>query len=246
MQRDGRVPCAGRCSKNSDHRCASAPFADEDLARLLPPDVFQKYIESRTEIREKQLVARYEAKLKEPLSMVASEINKDGYVAWQIQNIRCDLEDLLNIKCPRESCRQPMAKFHCSLKTATAGGVRYHLELMHGIDFRHNCMALQCPHGCGCGFCGWCLKDCGNMAVVHDPNNEQHKHIRMCNRRPPGADVFFATRKQFESVHSKQKSAELKTYLDAFFSSRGFTDIVAISPEFKSRERFLLEIFKEV
>ena len=43
---------------------------------------------------------------------------------------------------------------------------------------------------CPCHFCGWCLSDCGDSDAAH-------AHVASCSHKPPGADEFFGTMKEF-------------------------------------------------
>ena len=64
----------------------------------------------------------------------------------QVDQARRQLEDMLEIKCPR--CANVLS-----------------------FDAFDGCMAARCPHaGCGAGFCAWCLHDCGDDAHGHVVN----------------------------------------------------------------------------
>ena len=52
------------------------------------------------------------------------------------------------------------------------------------------CCALKC-HSSGCGFCAWCLEDCGSDA---------HSHVARCSAKPVGADTFFANESKINSA----------------------------------------------
>lgn len=60
------------------------------------------------------------------------------------------------------------------------------------LDFT-GCCALRCA-SCGCGFCAWCLEDCGTDA---------HKHVAHCEVKPPGADTFFGSQKEVTQAQEK-------------------------------------------
>lgn len=47
------------------------------------------------------------------------------------------------------------------------------------VDFQ-NCFALTCGR-CGCGFCAWCLRDCGDDA---------HRHVANCPENLEGGRVY--------------------------------------------------------
>ena len=105
------------------------------------------------------------------------------------------VEDILTLKCPQ--CKKAF------------------------FDFE-GCFALMCSN-CKCGFCGWCLEDCGKDA---------HAHVRTCPSKPPGADMFFGSRKDFEKAQTKRQSKELHKFLSTL------TD--------EDREKVLLSIKNDV
>ena len=86
------------------------------------------------------------------------------------------IEDILTLKCPQ--CKKAFFDFD-------------------------GCFALKCSN-CKCGFCGWCLQDCGQDA---------HQHVRTCRSKPPGADVFFGSRREFEKTQAQRQTAELRNFL---------------------------------
>jgi len=71
------------------------------------------------------------------------------------------------------------------------------------LDFA-GCFALQCPR-CACGFCAWCGADGGG--------SDAHEHVRTCGQKPPGADVFFGTFKQFEAAQRRRRLRLLRAFL---------------------------------
>lgn len=83
--------------------------------------------------------------------------------------------ELLTLKCPR--CSQAF------------------------LDFS-GCFALTCSK-CGCGFCGWCLKDCGKDA---------HTHVARCSQSLEPGQVF-ATEDKFTQAQSLRREQEVKEYI---------------------------------
>ena len=74
------------------------------------------------------------------------------------------------------------------------------------VDFE-GCMALKCGvPSCGCGFCAWCLADCGDDA---------HKHVAECPAKPEGADRFFGTDQQCEEAWRSLRLRLVSACLDA-------------------------------
>lgn len=69
------------------------------------------------------------------------------------------------------------------------------------VDF-DGCCALKC-NNCSCGFCAWCLTDCGRDA---------HSHVAKCPKKPPGGDVFFASKDSIKDANEKLKKRKIKDY----------------------------------
>jgi hypothetical protein len=69
------------------------------------------------------------------------------------------------------------------------------------LDFE-GCFALRC-HSCQCGFCGWCLQDCGTDA---------HSHVATC-RDKLGTDKYFGSEKLFEQAQRKRRLDALVLFL---------------------------------
>ena len=88
------------------------------------------------------------------------------------------VEEILTLKCPR--CSQAF------------------------LDFS-GCFALTCS-ACSCGFCGWCLKDCGRDA---------HSHVKSCPEKLPEArnETYFGTREHFEKVQRLSRRKKLIDFL---------------------------------
>jgi hypothetical protein len=67
------------------------------------------------------------------------------------------------------------------------------------VDF-NNCSALTC-HRCGCGFCAWCLADCGADA---------HRHVANCtSNTTPGRQVYGSEQEWKASVVQRHRVAVL-------------------------------------
>jgi hypothetical protein len=59
---------------------------------------------------------------------------------------------------------------------------------------------------CGCGFCAWCLHDCGRDA---------HQHVGRCTAKPPDAraDPFFASKALVDKAQRDRRVQMLGEYL---------------------------------
>ena len=71
------------------------------------------------------------------------------------------------------------------------------------LDFT-GCFALTC-HRCNCGFCGWCLADCGADA---------HAHVVHCPQNAANGDVF-GTQQAFQRAQTDRRQREVAAYLAA-------------------------------
>ena len=71
------------------------------------------------------------------------------------------------------------------------------------LDF-NGCFALTCEI-CGCGFCAWCLADCGTDA---------HGHVPICPESLNPGD-HFAPISMFNQVHNKRRMGEVKEYIES-------------------------------
>jgi hypothetical protein len=67
-----------------------------------------------------------------------------------------------------------------------------------------SCFALCCG-ACPCKFCGWCLADCGDQNA--------HPHVARCSEKPPNADTYFSSRRDFEDSHTKRCKRKVTEYL---------------------------------
>jgi len=87
------------------------------------------------------------------------------------------VDEILTLRCPR--CKQAF------------------------LDF-DGCFALKC-NVCSCGFCGWCLKDCGNDA---------HSHVLTCQSKVVGAESYFGTKEQFLAAQNKKRREQVIEFLE--------------------------------
>ena len=87
-------------------------------------------------------------------------------------------ENILTLKCPR--CFQAF------------------------IDFA-GCFALTCSRAdCGCGFCAYCLADCGGDA---------HAHVKQCNLNPTQPKSYYGSAADFEQCHLVRRERMVRDYL---------------------------------
>jgi hypothetical protein len=93
------------------------------------------------------------------------------------------INNIVTLKCPRRGC-----------------GTAWFFP-----DNFQACFALTC-NSCGCGYCGWCLQDCGNDAHHHVPGCRPGLEPR--GLFPPGG------KKDFDKVHGPRRRDLIYRYLD--------------------------------
>jgi hypothetical protein len=76
------------------------------------------------------------------------------------------------------------------------------------VDF-NGCFAVTC-HRCSCGFCGWCLADCGADA---------HQHVPRCVRNGAGGSVY-GTAAAFGQAQQERRRRLVREYLDTLPDER--------------------------
>jgi IBR domain, a half RING-finger domain/Zinc finger C-x8-C-x5-C-x3-H type (and similar)/RNA recognition motif. (a.k.a. RRM, RBD, or RNP domain) len=106
------------------------------------------------------------------------------------------IEEVLTLRCPR--CKQAF------------------------LDF-DGCFALSC-NSCPCGFCGWCLSDCGSDA---------HAHVKSCPSKPKGAinETYFGTKEQFEEAQRQRRQRDLKNFLRSLNATEREQTLKALSQD---------------
>jgi len=167
--------------------CASQPFQDDVVARHVPGEVFQTYIEARKQLVEKQvsqvMAREHEQKLQAEFARLAELDEKSRQVEQAYRHI---CEQILTNRCPR-----------C------------HIAFVDIDDSA--CFAMKCRN-CPSKFCGWCLADCGDGSIEED--SEAHSHVILCEfSKEPGQ--LFSTLAKFEAAHKERKTRLLLQYLAA-------------------------------
>ena len=165
--------------------CNAPGFTERDLARHLSVDDFQAYLKSRLEILEADLKATLEEesrrKVEEEVARLKALDERERRVLLARKHIE---EDILQPKCPRQSCRRGF------------------------FDFE-GCFAISCS-SCTCKFCGWCLQDCGDNDA-HPHVRQCAKVSRgvdaLFPRRP-------TVREAFEKTHKERCRERIKSYID--------------------------------
>eukprot|EP00929_Paragymnodinium_shiwhaense_P030474 TRINITY_DN1726_c0_g1_i1.p1 TRINITY_DN1726_c0_g1~~TRINITY_DN1726_c0_g1_i1.p1 ORF type:complete len:640 (-),score=165.62 TRINITY_DN1726_c0_g1_i1:208-2127(-) len=126
---------------------SDTPFADGALVPFVPQEVFDEYLDIRIKVAEKsiqeQIEKEHSAKITDLKEKLAAAKGEGEQLELDKHRLRI-IDDIFTLKCPR-----------CKLAF---------------LDY-DNCSALKCA-GCACGFCSFCLADCGKDAHAHFNKNK--------------------------------------------------------------------------
>jgi hypothetical protein len=174
-QRQARIVCPA--SKHQHGKCQSTPYTDELLAKHITGPALKLYLKARLTVAEKQLSSKLEKEKQEAIESEMKRLAEMDETARAVERaFRHITQQLLTLRCPR-----------C------------HLAF---IDF-NGCCALTC-HGCKCGFCAYCLEDCGGDA---------HQHVANCfSNSHPTKDVYN-TKENVEAAQRQRKQGLVQQYL---------------------------------
>eukprot|EP00930_Biecheleria_cincta_P090075 TRINITY_DN7940_c0_g4_i1.p1 TRINITY_DN7940_c0_g4~~TRINITY_DN7940_c0_g4_i1.p1 ORF type:complete len:826 (+),score=209.38 TRINITY_DN7940_c0_g4_i1:225-2702(+) len=159
---------------------SETPFSDAALVGCVPQDVFDDYLQIRIKVAEKVIQEQFEkehtSKIEELKEKLAKASGSEEQMALDKHRLSI-IDDIFTLKCPR-----------CKLAF---------------LDY-DNCSAISCA-GCKCGFCSYCLEDCGKDAHQHF-----YKNKSMC---PNGGGPLFIEHKKWQEFQSKRKGVMLCEYL---------------------------------
>merc|ERR1712039_226055 len=116
-------------------------------AAFVPQEVFEDYIKIRIKVAEQSIQEEMEKENRDKIEKLKEELAKATGTAEQTEIDKHRLkiiDDIFTLKCPR-----------CNLAF---------------LDY-DNCSAITCA-GCSCGFCSYCLEDCGKDAHQHFYKNK--------------------------------------------------------------------------
>eukprot|EP00439_Symbiodinium_sp_Y106_P034134 s2561_g4.t1 len=121
---------------------SDTPFGDGVLAAFVPQDVFDEYLQIRIKVAEQSIQEEFEkensAKIEELKEKLAKATGSGEQLELDKHRLKI-IDDIFTLKCPR--CK------------------------MAFLDY-DNCSAISCS-ACKCGFCSFCLEDCGKDAHSH-------------------------------------------------------------------------------
>ena len=169
----------------------SNAVSDADLFRHAP-DGFPDYLEAKKKLLEKQLGETIRREERQRMEEEQARVARMDALQRGVHDARKHIVDeLMTLKCPREGCRQAF------------------------VDFT-GCFALTCSR-CNCGFCAWCLDDCGNDA---------HKHVAGCRVNPQDGGVY-GTKEAFDRWQEERRKGKVREYLQGIESEEVREQVVA-------------------
>ena len=153
--------------------------ADGALARGLSDADFALYRRAVVDEGTARVRREEEARLQAAIAALRAELRRDGdggAAADRVRRHRLQIvEEALCLCCPR--CGQAF------------------------VDFE-GCFALACSR-CGCGFCAYCLADCGADA---------HPHVRQCTLSSAPGDMF-GDQAHFRRAQNARRTRAVRDYL---------------------------------
>ena len=180
-QRKGEILCPYRGPELPYLACTADPFPCELIALRAEPEALRAYLDNLKELKEQELAATMEVEKQQAIRDELQRLARMSEFERKVVAARTHAEHLLNLKCPR--CQRVF------------------------LDF-NGCFALTC-NGCACGFCAWCLADCGQDA---------HRHVTECKQNLAPDRGYFSTLELFEQAHKARRERELRAYFDSLGS----------------------------
>lgn len=154
--------------------CTAPPFADRVVAMNVPDDVHAEYVGAKDRLRESEMHALMERELEVRVERELEERMRLTAHEAAVRGARKHVTDkVLTLKCPR--CDAAWADFD-------------------------GCCALSCAQ-CRCGFCAYCLADCGADA---------HGHVGDCAYGQGGG---LHGHRQLAVAHKRLRTERLRAYL---------------------------------
>ncbi len=157
------------------------------LTRHLKEDGFVAYLQAREAVAVGEALQEQEQAAQRQVEELQKELQRlaTGHEAAVLQHRKRIVEDILTLKCPRQECKRAF------------------------IDFT-GCFALTCSQ-CKCGFCAYCLEDCGYDA---------HRHVANCRYNIAPGKRVSASFGVFQSAQQMRRTRLLNDYLAQHVDAR--------------------------
>jgi hypothetical protein len=166
----------GATVKCCNPSCDAKPFETRTIATHVLDQTFNLLNTLIIDLKEAKIVADNEKRLQDAMEQKRKRIEQMTTREREIDDCRKHIEeDVLTLKCPR--CLAAFSDFS-------------------------GCFALTCER-CNCGFCAWCLTDCGSDA---------HSCAAKCGSLYGGGGVF-GSQDEFNGHHDKRRQQAQEAYL---------------------------------
>jgi hypothetical protein len=153
-------------------------FHERDFVSVVSDDAFDALKRARDDVAELRAENRLRGEFEARVERLRQELarGQDAHTQKISRHRLHVAENILTLKCPRATCGRAF------------------------IDYA-GCMALYCP--CGCGFCAWCLADCGGDA---------HAHVLACPHNLQRGS-YGGSAEEFKTAHRTRVRPLLLAYL---------------------------------
>jgi len=170
-------------------------FTERQVAVSADDTALESYRQACNELLEVEICKREAARFSILLEEMRVQVQVQDAKTAQLNRHRLHIaENILTIKCPRAQCGQAFFDFN-------------------------GCFALTCD-SCTCGFCAWCLVDCGRDA---------HAHVKACPYAPPAfKGSYSGSIPEFNRVHSARRAELVRAYLHSRVSEEDSDSLKAL------------------
>jgi len=168
--------CAATPGAVGDESC----FDVSQLLKHLDKDTAEVYLKARENVVVSEALREQEQGHNRMLQEMELQLAQvaEGQERKVLLLQRRVVEEILTLKCPRPGCMQAFFDFD-------------------------GCFALTCSR-CGCGFCAYCLEDCGRDA---------HRHVANCRHNTaPGRDLF-GDKGDFDRAQLQRRTRLVNSFL---------------------------------
>jgi serine/threonine protein kinase len=179
-------------------KCDFMRFPDVEVAAHTDAKTFDLYLAAKSLLAEIKVTRKLSKEFKTKLLKEMEIFKKLGAKKREIHQARAHIIDNILLCVGGDSSKPPTHKDHYgpwALDPCPRCNVGF-------TDFT-GCFAVTCQE-CGCGFCGWCLADCGDDA---------HPHVLRCphNKKRGG---YWGTVEQYNQAKNGRITAKLHSYLN--------------------------------
>ena len=173
--------------------CAAPAFSESLICSMVSDDLFQRFMQVRARLATLLAEEDMHRKLQD-----FKRLTEEEYEQRYLDRVKANEEE----RCRAEASRH---RRHITSRILTLSCPRCGLGYVDHVG----CAAVKCRQeyldaagrrqrvGCGCSYCAFCLKDCGNDA---------HEHVRTCEYRVQDMDDgYFASASQYQRSQNRRR-----------------------------------------